>query len=210
MGKKIDSILLRFGRKLFFVIICITFCAVQCFGSENLSNFGDTGYFNLPSVEILPDSGMGANYSNFLLSSDEFDILVNNVNFVKAFSSEKNLGYSAPPENLDVNNLAFNIKYLLNKNMKNSPSHIYYGIGCMFNAAPSDNVTQDVRNILNVLFQGMGEPAYVPMPYIVYGSVTPTGSMTLYLKVKGGLGIGGGYRARVYRKFELVILENIR
>ncbi len=211
---------MRLVLRFFLTVLCLNMIISQCFGTENLSNFGDTGYFNLPSVEILPDRGMGANYSNFLLSSDEFDIQVNNVNFVKAFSSrlqtsvnlgimkfssEKTLGYSTPPENLGVNNMAFNIKYLLNKNLKNSPSHVYYGVGCVFNAAPSDTVTQDVKNILNVLFQGMGEPAFIPMPYIVYGSVTPTGSMTLYLKVKGGLGIGGGYRERVYKKFELVV-----
>jgi len=51
----------------------------------------------------------------------------------------------------------------------------------------------------------MGEPSFIPMPYIVYGSVTSTGSLTLYVKVKGGLGIGGGYRQRVFKKFELVI-----
>lgn len=207
-------------KGIFLIVLFVFSVTLFCSATENMNNFGDTGYFHLPSVEILPDLGFGANASSFVLSSTDFDISVNNVNVAKSFgsrlqtsanfgiisfSSDKNLGYATPPKNLGVNNLSLNIKYLLNKNLKNSPTHVYYGVGCMFNAAPNEEVSQGVRNILNVLFQGMGEPAFVPMPYIVYGSVTPTGSLTLYVKIKSGLGIGGGYRERVFRKFELVV-----
>ena len=188
-------------RLILLLLLCIE-VKVFC-----INFYGDTGYFFLSGVNILKNMGFAINY--LPIESEEFKIDIYTSSFIKSFkngfqcsftsslinfSSNQYLGYESPPQNLRDINFLVGVKYIFHYNPEklNLKSHVCYGIGILF-PVKTLKFKEPVRNVLNVMQQGLAEKAFKPSPYIVYGANNKNSQLGLYVKFTEGLGIGGGY-----------------
>jgi hypothetical protein len=211
-------------KKIFLgAFIFISIFSAFLYSSNQVSLMGGSGYFYLPSASFLTGEVSSVGYSYYPLSSDEMEVNFNNFHYTHNFtprlqsvltgvwmnftSLKNNLGYDHLPQGMDIFNSFAEVRYLLNKNLQDSPVHVNYGIGFRVPlGGNTDDLTVDLKNVLNVLYYGLGEDSFSSVtPFFYYGSSKKNSSTGIYLKLKGGLGIGAGYREKVYKKLEIAL-----